>query len=411
MSKSFFPAVATALVLGASCIPATLPAAESQGTVTGAVAKPMAAAKEAYDRKNWSETITRSKELLAISGRPALVTYAAYGYLAAAYQAQGNKAELINALQGQLDSGHATPAQQAVLTRSILSLYADQKNYAQVVEFGNKLIRNGNADPSTYEIVADALDKQPGKQAEAVKFLGDYVASVEKAGQTPRESTLVNLRALYSKQSNNAAATDVTEKLVNYYPKATYWELLTYQLSRGAKLTDRQSLQIYRLKVATNTLKRCQDYSEMEEMAVANGMVGEAQKVIEQALAAKVCAADKSGEDRLKRHLGANNNVLNEDKAKFPKLEADARAAKTGELDVAVGAQLFGYGEYQKAADALSRGIAKGGLKDPADAQLTLATAQYRANNKPEALKTLRSIKSNDPTTQRIVRLWLLYAQ
>ncbi len=132
--------------------------------------------------------------------------------------------------------------------------------------------------------------------------------------------------------------------------------------------------------------------------------------MIEQALAGKVCTV-KSDEDRLRRHLSANSNVVAEDKARFAKLEADAKVSKTGEPDVAVGSQLFGYGDYAKAAEALSRGIAKGGLKSAADAQLTLATAQYRANSKAEALKTLRSIKADDPVTQRIVKLWILYAQ
>jgi TolA-binding protein len=162
--------------------------------------------------------------------------------------------------------------------------------------------------------------------------------------------------------------------------------------------------------MATGTLSRCQDYSDMEEMAVAAGMAGEAQRVIEQGLAAKVCTV-KSDEDRLRRHLVTNSNVVAEDKARLPKLEADAKVAKTGELDVAVGAQLFGSGDYAKAAEALSRGIAKGGLKNLADAQLTLGTAQYRANNKAEAIKTFQSIKSNDQVTQRIASLWVLYVR
>ncbi len=45
------------------------------------------------------------------------------------------------------------------------------------------------------------------------------------------------------------------------------------------------------------------------------------------------------------------------------------------------------------------------------DAQLTLATAQYRAKNRAEALKTFQSVKGADPITQRIAKLWVLYAQ
>jgi tetratricopeptide (TPR) repeat protein len=289
------------------------------------------------------------------------------------------------------------------------SIAYELKNFDQVVEIGNRLIRSGSADDAMYGMIGHAMFTQ-GKHAEASKFLNDHVTDQERRGQKPREPTLTTLRAAYERQGNRAGVTNTLEKLVRHYPKADYWNLLTYQLSRAEKITDSQTLHIYRLKMATGTLTRCQDYSDMEEMAVAAGMAGEAQKVIEQAIAEKVCTV-KSDEDRMRRHLSTNSNVVAEDTAKLPKLIADARVAKTGDLDVAVGARYFGNGEYAKAAEAISRGIAKGGLKNLADAQLTLATAQYRANNKAEAIKTFQSIKTDDPVTKRIAELWVLYAR
>jgi hypothetical protein len=123
-----------------------------------------------------------------------------------------------------------------------------------------------------------------------------------------------------------------------------------------------------------------------------------------------VCTV-QADQERLKRLLAAANRAIAEEKAKMPKLEADARAAKIGELDVALASQHFGYGDYPKAIEAFSRGHAKGGLKFPADAQLTLGVAQIRGGNKAEGLKTFRAIKTDDPLMQRIVRLWTLYAQ
>jgi hypothetical protein len=138
-------------------------------------------------------------------------------------------------------------------------------------------------------------------------------------------------------------------------------------------------------------------------------MAGEAQKVIDQGLSSKVCK--DNDEAWLKRQQAAVVRVVEQDKAAFPKLEASARTAPNGEADVAVGSQLFGNGDYVRSAEALQRGISKGGLKYMHDAQLTLATAQYRSKNKAEALKTFQSVKGADPITQRIAKLWILYAQ
>ncbi len=405
MSKSFVPAALAVFALALSSVPASLHAA----SVSPASAKALKAVQDAAGAKRYAEVITRAEEALRVSGKTPYDTFVAYQFMTVAYQGQNNRAGMLKAMQGQLDSGHPSPAEQALILKNMASIAYELKNFDQVVEIGNRLIRSGAADDAMYGLIGHAMFTQ-GKFAEASKFLNDHVTDQERRGQKPREPSLTTLRAAYERQGNRAGVTNTLEKLVRHYPKADYWNLLTYQLSRAERITDSQTLHIYRLKMATGTLTRCQDYGDMEEMAVAAGMAGEAQKVIEQALAEKVCTV-KSDEDRMRRHLSTNSNVVAEDTAKLPKLIADARMAKTGDLDVAVGARYFGNGEYAKAAEAISRGIAKGGLKNLADAQLTLATAQYRANNKAEAIKTFQSIKTDDPVTKRIAELWVLYAR
>jgi tetratricopeptide (TPR) repeat protein len=404
MSKSYIAVSAAVFALALSVKPMSLSAAEP----SKAALKTIAAANEAYKAKRCPEAMGKTREVLAMSDKSSYDTYLSHSINAACNQQMGNKAELLKSLQGQLDSGYPQSAEQNQIIKNMYGTAFELKDYAQAVELGQRLIRTGSATSDTYDQVAAAMVQQ-GKKAEAAKFLGDYVADLEKRGQKPSEATLTRLRALYDELGNREAASQIVEKLVVFYPKADYWNLLTHQLSRDPKLTERQKLQIFRLKVATGTLKRCQDYSDMEELADAAGMPGESQKVIEQALAAKICTV-KSDEERLRRHLNAIANVVAKDKEGFAKLEAAAKVAKTGEQDLAVGSQLFGYGEYAKSAEALARAVAKGGLKYPADAQLTLGVAQMRSGNKAEAMKTFRSIKG-DPASQRIAELWILNAR
>jgi hypothetical protein len=258
-------------------------------------------------------------------------------------------------------------------------------------------------------MVGDSLSQQ-GKHADASKFLADYVAEQERRGQKPSEQLLVRLLALYRKQGNSAGVATIQEKLVVNYRKPEYWEALLYQLSHDPKLTEAQTMQIYRLKVATQTLRRCEDITEMADMAINAGVPGEGLRLIDQAIAGKSCA-EKTAQDKLQRMQATATREVTADKARLAKLEADGRASKTGELDVEFAATQFGYGEFGKSIEAFNRGIGKGGLKNPADAQLFLGIAQLRANNKAEAIRTFQSIKTADPLTQRIVRLWVLYAQ
>ena len=403
MSKSI--AVKAAVVtLALATMPVFLLAAEP----SKAALKTLAAANDAYKAKRCPETITKAKEVLAIPEKSSYDTYLAYSLMAGCYQSQGNKADLMKAFQGQLDSGYPQQAEQNQIVKNMYGTAFELKEFAQAAELGQRLIRSGAGGAEIYDQVAVAL-VQGGKQADAIKFLSDYVTDVEKRGQKPSEATLVRLRDLQEKAGNSEGASRTVEKLVVHYPKPDYWRLLTHGLARDPKLNDRQKMQIFRLRVATGTLKQCADFTEMADFAVNSNMAGEGQKVIEQALNGKACSV-KTDQDRLVRLQTAAAKFAAEERTRMTKLEADARSAPTGEPDVALGSSLFGFGEYAKSAEALSRGVAKGGLKFAADAQLTLGIAQLRAGNKAEALKTFRAIKPDNPNTQRIISLWILYA-
>jgi tetratricopeptide (TPR) repeat protein len=405
MSKSYFAASAVAISLAFSAVPMSISAAEP--TVSKASAKTLAAAMEAQKAKRCPEAVSKSKEALGIAEKTAYDSYVAYSILAYCYQTMNNKAEMFAALKGKLDTGIPQGAEQNQVLSNMYGTAFELKDFAQAEELGQRLIRSGTAGPQAYDQVAVAMVAQ-GKQAEAIKFLSDHVADMEKRGQRPSEATLTRLRDLQEKAGNTAAASQTVEKLVMHYPKPEYWRLLTHGLARDSKLNDRQKMQIYRLRVATGTLKLCQDYTEMADFAVNSGLAGEGQTVIDQGLAAKACTVP-ADQARLERLRNQAMRIAGEERGRLAKLEADAKVAKTGEPDVAVGSSLFGFGEYPKAAEWLSRGVGKGGLKDVADAQLALGIAYFRAGNKAEALKTFNSIKATDPYTQRIVRLWTLY--
>jgi tetratricopeptide (TPR) repeat protein len=268
MSKSFVAALA-AVVLAIATVPTT-----AYAQVSTAAAKPMKAVQDAISAKQWGEVPGKVDEVLKVSGKTTFDTLTAYKFLAYAYQMQGNSAKVIDALQGQMDSGGLSPAETNKAVSDMLGLSLQVKNYPQAVELGNRQIRSGAATAETYDYIALALMQQ-GKSAEAMKFLSDYVAEQEKRGQKPRETTLTRLRDLQDKSGNRAGAADTLEKLVIHYPKPDYWNLVTYTLARDPKLTERQTMHLYRLKVATQTLKRCQDYTEMADFAINSNMAGE----------------------------------------------------------------------------------------------------------------------------------------
>jgi tetratricopeptide (TPR) repeat protein len=244
---------------------------------------------------------------------------------------------------------------------------------------------------------------------DACRFLADYVGDLEKRSQTPKEQTLQLYANSCEKAGDNAGAVTGQEKLVMYYPKPSYWNGLLYSVLRTQGISDRQTLGVYRLMQDTKTLTQPSDYTEMAQLATDAGNPGEAQKVLEEGFAANVFTEQRAKE-RNQRLLDTAKKAAAADQATLGKMEVEAKAAKTGETDVALGGAYLSYGQNDKAVEALTRGIGKGGIKNLPEAQILLGIAQMRSGNKEEARKVFKSVKSDDATWSRIAKLWVLNA-
>jgi len=409
MSKTILSA-AVAAILAAGTLAATpASAAEAKQTASKAAQKQLKASSDAMNAKNYNECVTKAKEALAAEGHTAYDTFLANQLLGFCYVRLGNTAGAGVAYEAQLQSGLLPADQQTAITKGVMQIAYQQKDYAKSVELGNRLIKGGSADTDVYTVVGQSLYLQK-KYGETAKFMSDYIGDQEKRGQQPKEQSLMLLQDSYGKSGNSAGAADALEKLVMYYPKKEYWKTLMYSLRRIQGMNDRQTLQVYRLMVANGTLEEPSDYSEMAELAETGGNPAEAQKILESGIAANVFTEQRD-KDRAIRMLESVKKSAATDLASLPKLEAEAKNAKTGDVQAALGNAYLSFGKNQEAADALGAALAKGGLKNAADVQLTQGVALVRAGNKADALKAFKAVKTEDMIYTRIAKLWSLYVQ
>jgi tetratricopeptide (TPR) repeat protein len=212
----------------------------------------------------------------------------------------------------------------------------------------------------------------------------------------------------YAKAGNDEAAQATLEKLVRHYPESQTWLALLYDV-QTERLDPRQKLHVYRLMESTGNLNRGPDFMAYSDAATSLGLPNESHHVLDVALKAKAFEQDTE-RSRAQRYLSSARTRAEAHRAQLAKLEAEAKAAPTGNEYVSLGMGYYSFGQYPKAIEALKAGIAKGGLKNAADAQLTLGAAQLKASQKAEAAKTLRAIDGGDEVTQRIAKLWALHA-
>ena len=125
---------------------------------------------------------------------------------------------------------------------------------------------------------------------------------------------------------------------------------------------------------------------------------------------AKNIFADQRAKERNQRLLDSAKKAAAADQASLAKVEKEAESAKNGMKSVGLGLAYLGYGQYDKAADAISKGLAKGGVKDEAQARLLLGIAQLKAGHKDDATKSFHAVKG-DPSLERLANLWTLHAK
>src|SRR5215469_1859855 len=405
-----------ALILGAAVaasavlVPATsASAAEEKGPKNSpALAKPLKEANDALKAKNYSDAITKLKAAEGVAGKTPADQYIIDEMMTFAYIKTQNYPEAAKYMEAKLDSGLTPQAEQPTLVKQLATINYQNKNYDKAVSFGNRAIQGGYADDQIRTIVGQSYYLK-GDWKNTLKFEQEIVNTQIKAGQTPTNESLALIYSACTKLQDEACQTQAVEKMVTYYPKPETWAQLLYGIRKDTSGNETDLFQTYRLMLDTDVMKDPSDYTEMAELALDQGSPGDAQTVLEKAQAKSVFT-DQRAKDRAQRLLESAKKRATSDQAGLPKLEKEADAASTGDKNIAIGRAYLGYSQYDKAVDQLSKGLGKTGVKNEADARLTLGIAQLKGGHKDDAMKTFKAVKG-DPALERLANLWGLHAK
>ena len=402
---------AASLVLGLAV--AVIPAAaqdkdkDKGPSISKAIVKPIQAAQAAIKGSKWGECVSQLQQADATSGKLPYDEHAINELLGFCAIRTNDYPTAAKSLEVGLNSGFLEQDQVPSRVRALAQVNYQIKNYGKAIEFGNRAVKGGFADADMYTLISQAYYIQNDYKG-TLKFVGDWVADQEKDGKTPREGALQLMLSSCLKLEDDACTTRSLERLVASYPKDEYWQNLMRSMFRAGG-NDKSMINVYRLATEVNAMRRPEDYTEMAQLSIESGVPGEAQSVLETAFQNKAFTEQRDIE-RNTRLLNTAKTQAATDRATLAKQEKDAAAAKTGEADVRVGQAYLSYGQIPQAVTLIQRGIAKGGIKNPAEAQLLLGMAQLKAGNKPEAVKAFKEVKGDEVTT-RLGNLWALHAQ
>jgi hypothetical protein len=376
--------------------------------VSKAVAKPLKAAQDALQAKNYTEALAKLQEVQGMSGKSPYDEHVMNELFGVTYVRQNQFAEAAKYLEPGLNDGFLAESEVPNRVRALAQVNYQIKNYDKAIEFGQRAIKGGFADDDMYTLVGQSYYIK-GDFKGSEKFLDDYVDSQVKSGKQPKEQTLQLLMSSCVKLDDQSCTTNSLEELVSYYPKPEYWQNLLYSLFQQEGQTDKSLLHVYRLASEVDVLKRQEDYTEYAQLAIEAGSPGEAVSILEKGMQKNVFTEARTA-DKAKRLLESAKKQADTDKASLDRVANDAAAAKTGQKDVGVGLAFLSYKEYDKAYQAIERGLSKPGVQNEAEAHLLLGIAALGAGKKEDAQKAFKAVKG-DPKLERIANLWSLHAR
>lgn len=380
-------------------------AAEKQ-TVSAKVGKPLKEAKDLAQAKKFKEAMAKVKEAQAVPGKTPYEQNVINEFLAYLAMSSGDYAGAANAYEATLSSGQLSAQQQKQRLDQLVKLYYQAKNYPKVIQTGNRYLKEVGPSVDVGLLIMQSyyVQKDYPHSIEAAQSL---IKMASQTGQPVKEDWLKLLMSSQYSLNKDEDRIATLEQLLQRFPSPAYWQdMLTYVQSSASG--DRQNLEVYRLKSATGVLKP-KEYVDMAQLAMAIGFPGDAKNILDKGFSSKVLGVGPS-KDREARLLNLANTQVAADQKSLPEQDKEARASASGDADVKLGESYMTYGDYAKAIEAIKRGLTKGNVKAPDEANLHLGMAYLASKHNADAIKAFKAVPANSKLS-RVARLWVIQAQ
>jgi len=392
-------------VLAAAMPIATSVIAADQPKISREVSKPLSDADKALKAKDYATALTHLKEAQAASTHQPYDDYVINQLLAQAYIGQNDYKDAEAALEAAASSSAMAPEDKPRIFTTIVQLAVNNQDWAAVIQYGEQLQALGPLPENLIEPVAIAYYNSGDKQ-KAYALAKPVVDAAQAAGKAPPQALADIVTRTQLSSNDVSGATKTLENLVvNYGDPAAWAQLIESTMYQLKGLHEADAINFYRLRMATNAKCTVDDYQTMASVANDLGYPVEAEMFLEHGLGNhEITPSDKAGS-----MLAAIRPKAAKDKATIGDFVKVAASRKIGDYDLKLANTYMGYQQYADAAAAAQRALAKGGLKNPQDAELILGEALAAQGKNAEALDALSKVSGG--ATGAAAHLWTLYAQ
>ncbi|QNA90133.1 hypothetical protein G4G28_19475 [Massilia sp. Dwa41.01b] len=373
--------------------------AHAAETLRPEVGRPLQAAQALMKQGKHKDALAKLREADKVSGKTANESYLIERVRAAAASSAGDYGTAANAFEALLASGKLSAAERGQFSEGLIGIYMRGGELNKANEAILRQLKNGD-DPKLRAYLLQNYYKQGNTAA-----LENELRNAEKSGRMT-EDQLGMLANIQLKKNDKTGYVNTIEKLAANYPKAQYWNDLLNRVQGKPGFSGRLSVDLYRLKLANNLLKKPSEFMEMAQLVLQAKAPAEALKVIDKGYKAGALGTgpDAARHQRLKDL--AEKNLAEQNKT-IAALEAEYTAAKDNDGLVALGYSLVQSGQADKGLKMMENAIKADNLRYADEAKLRLGEAYAAAGKKQQAISTLRGVSGKEGTAE-LARYWIM---
>ena len=372
--------------------------------LTREVQNDLAGAQKALQANDYATALANVQKAQAVADRTPYDDYMINSFLAQIYIGQKDYPGATAPMEAAADSPAIPDDQKKQTYFNAFQLAMNAKHYQKAATYGGQLVAINALDANGYAMLAEAY-YQTQDFAHAQEYAQKSIEMAKAAGQAPNQGALVIVYNSQVKQNNKGDAAKTMEDMAVNYNDSDDWARLNDIALTTKGIQDVDVMYILRLRLLMPDIMLPEDYTALASAADSKGYSTEAFNVLQKGISAGKITAGKAGPLYAHAKAGAASDARD-----LPQIVASAEKSKTGEQDVKLAEDYWGYGRYADVESAARRAISKGGMKDPSEGAMVLGMALVAQGKYDEGIQTLSQVNGS-AARNAAAHLWTLYAR
>ncbi|MEL7537648.1 MAG: hypothetical protein AAFM91_11425 [Pseudomonadota bacterium] len=344
-------------------------------------------AQEAIDAKdpNGALRILNSFQRDKLSGYENANLDNYYGFV---YYTLGDNRKALQSYEKVVANENTEASMRTQVLYTVASLHAQNENWDQTIRYLNEWFAVApNPSPQAYILLASAYQSK-GNYPETIKATLTAIDVAKKREVAPKESWWNLLYYSYYQTENYPKVRDTLKTLIAGWPKKAYW------LQLGAVFSElgdeRNFLAAYEAAYVQGLLQSESEIVTYAQLLLQQEVPFKAAKVIDAGMEAGTITATAKNF----RLLSQAWSLAQEDQKAIAPLTRAAELSDDGELYVRLAVNYLNLDRYDDCVKAGQSGLAKGGVKNPMDARMTIGQCLYNQEKYQTALREFRRVNA-----------------